>query len=175
MGKFLQNPLVRTCLVVLFVVLLGDRLPDAFARGFYTLSVLIRDLLMFVLPVAIFTFIAHTLASLKKQAVILVLLLLVFEAFSNALSVAYAYFAGFLMQDFMSLNMAAHQQGPSLEPYFSLSGLRPNFYSVDKGTFLGLGFGLLLALKPMDSLEKVLTSLKSKVDFLFSFFSLYQA
>ncbi|AIL12872.1 hypothetical protein IM40_04070 [Candidatus Paracaedimonas acanthamoebae] len=143
--KILTNTTLQTIIAICFVLMLGTHLPLSVSRGFYTFSLLIRDLLMYILPIAIFSYIVSMLAGLKQQAFLLVGVLLIFEALSNTLSISYAYSVGFTVYNKINLLNSSFQKAESLLPYFSLGQFRPQFYTVDKGTFLGVLVGFFFA------------------------------
>ncbi|WP_331256039.1 cation:dicarboxylate symporter family transporter [Candidatus Bealeia paramacronuclearis] len=152
-----------------FVILFGSLMPNAFAEGAYTLSLLIKEFLMWVLPFAVMIYITFTLSQFQKQAFALVFILLIFEALSNALSVNYAWGIGALLEDMFRATVTASIVGEpqSLSPYFTISFLRPSFWSASKGTYIGLGLGLILAFSPLTSLQRGLEKCKTLVDFIF--------
>ncbi len=166
--KILTNTTFQTIIAICFVLAFGSHLPLSISRGFYTFSVLIRDLLMYVLPIAIFTYITSMLAGLKQQAFLLVGVLLFFEALSNTLSISYAYGIGFFVYNKISLLSNPFQKAESLVPYFSLGQFRPLFYTVDKGTFLGVLTGFFFATGKGTSIMPFFYKLRKLIDLIFS-------
>ena len=166
--KTLTNTTFQTIIAICFVLLFGSHLPLSASRGFYTFSLLIRDLLMYILPVAVFAYITSMLAGLKQQAFLLVGILLIFEALSNTLSISYAYGVGFAVYNKISLLNDSFQKAESLLPYFSLGQFRPQFYTVDKGTFLGVLVGFFFAIGKGTSAMQVFHQFRKCIDMIFS-------
>lgn len=166
--KTLTNTTFQTIIAICFVLAFGPLLPLSASRGFYTFSLLIRDLLMYILPVAVFAYITSMLAGLKQQAFLLVGILLIFEALSNTLSISYAYGVGFAVYNKISLLNDSFQKAESLLPYFSLGQFRPQFYTVDKGTFLGVLVGFFFAIGKGTSAMQVFHQFRKCIDMIFS-------
>lgn len=168
MFRTLTNTTLQTIIAICFVLAFGAHLPLSVSRSFYTLSNLIRDLLMFILPVAIFVYITSTLAKLQQQAFLFVGALLFFEALSNALSISYAYGIGFTIYNKINLLTDSFQKVESLSPYFNLGKFRPQFYTVDKGTFLGLLTGFFFAMGKANFAIQKFYSFRKYIDIIFS-------
>jgi hypothetical protein len=73
----ISTPL-QILIIVAFVIVFGAYLPPSFYRASYTISIFIKDLLLMVLPVAVGAYIAATLVSFKRHAILLISVLLVF-------------------------------------------------------------------------------------------------
>ena len=82
---------IQVLLVVALYLLFARVLPLDVHRGFYTVSVWIKDILLWFLPFTVGAFIAHTTCSFERRAPAFIITLLVFEALSNLASVWYAY------------------------------------------------------------------------------------
>lgn len=168
MIRFFKPQYVTMALMV-FVIVFGAAIPLPLAQSAYTLSLLIKELLMWVLPLAVMVYIAFTLSQFREKAFALVFILLTFEALSNALSVNYAWGLGAILEDTFrsTFSHAAMEEPKSLSPFFNLSGLRPSFWAASKGTYLGLFIGLLLAFIEIPKLQRLLEKGKAGVDFIF--------
>ena len=167
--KHIFKPQYITLALMTFVIIFGATVPEPIAQGAYTLSLLIKEFLMWVLPVAVMFYIAFTLSQFREKAFPLVITLLIFEALSNALSVNYAWGVGSILEETFrsTFSHAAMEEPQSLIPFFNLSNLRPSFWAASKGTYIGLGLGLLLALFPLSRLQQALEKGKAGVDFIF--------
>ncbi|OJX12250.1 MAG: hypothetical protein BGO77_03625 [Caedibacter sp. 37-49] len=169
-AKILKNTAFQAIISICFVLFFSDHLPLSMTRSFYTLSLLIRDLLMYVLPIAIFFYIASMLAELKQQAFLLIGVLLLFEALSNSLSISYAYGIGFSFYNKINLSNNTFQGMEGLSPYFNIGQFRPKFYTVDKGTLLGVIIGLFLAIESGPTFIQSLQRSKDFINLIFSKF-----
>lgn len=168
MLKMLTNSTLQTIIAICFVLGFGAYLPLAASKSLYTISILIRDLLMFILPVAIFVYITSTLARLQQQAFLFVGVLLFFEALSNTLSISYAYGIGFSIYNKINLVTDTFQKSESLTPYFNLGKFKPQFYTVDKGTFLGLLTGFFFATGKSNFAIQKFHHFRKYIDIIFS-------
>lgn len=138
-----KNRLLLTSVLILLFAVFASVLPLSIHRGFYTLSLLIKDVLLFFLPVIVGFYIAASLSSFQKKAPLFLVTLLIFEFFSNAFSVSYAYFMGLELWgsiEHQSLMMIAIE---NLDPFFRINQFKPQWLSIQKGTIAGVILGLL--------------------------------
>ena len=150
----LYSPPVLLSFLFLVAILWGKSIPYDFARGFYTFSIFLKDCLMLFLPVAIMIYISTALKDFKKNTAFVILIIILFEAISNTSSVWFAYFAVKLSSfDFVLLPPSSLKD---LETFFSISFLKPNFWSPDKGVILGSILGVLLSYKSLPKLLRLL-------------------
>ena len=165
----LFKPQYITLFLMAFVIAFGAVVPMSLAQGAYTFSLLIKEFLMWILPLAVMIYIAFTLSQFREKAFTLVFTLLIFEAISNALSVNYAWGVGAILEDTFraTFSHAAMEEPQSLTPFFNLSDLRPSFWLASYGTCLGLFIGLLLALVEIPALQLRLEKAKKSIDFIF--------
>ncbi|RUP36999.1 MAG: cation:dicarboxylase symporter family transporter [Acinetobacter sp.] len=156
----LKNTSVQTFLVVFFVFLFGTSMPLDFARVFYTLSLALKDLLLFILPFAVCVFIASTLNNFEKRGWLLVVALVFFEIISNSCASFAAYGLSFWGASLYEAETFAMSTSP-LMPFevegFNLSALRPSFWRVEYGTAFGVILGLCMPYMQSTTLEKTLS------------------
>lgn len=134
-------------LAIFFIIaaMWGREIPLTVAQGFYTFSILLKDSLMLFLPIAIMIYIATALKDFQKNAALVILLIVAFEAISNTSAVFYAYFAVKMGSfDFPLLTPGTTKD---LETFFSISFLKPSFWSPDKGVIAGAILGILLSFR----------------------------
>src|ERR1044072_7974104 len=101
MIKFLQHRSIQVFFILTLYLCLAPSLPLDAHRGLYTLSLVMKDLLLWLLPLTVTFFIAHAIASFEKQAPLFIITLFCFEAISNAISVWYSYGCGHLAASHM--------------------------------------------------------------------------
>ncbi len=146
---------VQVILLLTLYFMIADSLPITMHQGLYTMSLLIKDLLIWILPVTVGLFIAQALCSFQQRAPLFIFALVLFEAFSNLSSVWYAYGAGHLAVDFLPppklIDIDTHFQ-----PLWRLPLLKPTWWAADKGVFVGAVIGCLIAVLGNESLKKVL-------------------
>ncbi len=140
----LKQRSVQTLLVLTIYVLTAPYLPSVFHQGFYTLSLFIKDVLVWILPLTIGFFIASTLAAFEKRAPIFVLSLVLFEILSNLSNVWYAYFSAHLVADHLPI-FGATSISNDFHALLRLPFSKPAWWSADKGSFVGLILGFIAA------------------------------
>lgn len=167
MKSILTNTPFQTVIALLSAALLYDVMPGPIASGFYTFSVFIKDAIMIILPAAVFFFIASSLVQFEKKGIFLVLLILVFEAFSNALASTSAYGLSFIGESFLSKSMNLSQK-EGLTSYLSFAAYKPTWWRVEFGTVLGVFLGLITPYIQKDLLKRFIFQGKSIASAIFS-------
>lgn len=142
MASFIKHRGVQVLLVVLIYLSFARLLPYEVHQGFYTASIFIKDLLMWLLPLSVGCFIAHSISSFKKQALLFIITLILFEAISNFSSVWYAYLGGHLASSHLS-SLKASTTSIDFSPLWRLPIPRPSWWTADKGALLGVIVGCI--------------------------------
>lgn len=155
----LKQRSVQTILVLMLYILFSPFMPIIAHQGFYTLSLLIKDLLVWNMPLVVALFIAHTVSSFKRRAPLFIITLLVFEALSNLVSVWYAFGAATLAADQLP-SMKAMTFENDFGALWRLPWIRPWWWSAEKGAFVGLMMGCFVAFRKKKDFEKVLETSK---------------
>lgn len=146
MRRFLQHRSIQTFLAIVIYLLLAPVISKETSQMFYSISLFIKDILLWTLPITICCFIAHTVSSFEKRAPLFILTLFVFEALSNGLSVWYAYVCGYLAEHAIPpASVASVSVVDSFSPLWRLPLVKPSWWSADKGTFVGLFLGIIAA------------------------------
>lgn len=133
-------------------------------RALYSISLTIKDILMAVMPLTMSFFIAHTIASFRKQALIFVGVLIIFESFSNFSCLWYAWSigSGFVT---WALPLTYHPLPVDFEPLWRVPWTLPSFWSPHYGVFVGLVFGMISAFSsPKHVLSRFVHKGKSTVE-----------
>ena len=120
----LKHRSVQVLLVVTLYLLTASSLPTFVHQGFYTFSLLIKDLLLWILPITVCFFIAHAISSFEKKAPVFILSLFLFEALSNSSSVWYAYGCGHLTTHYLPA-IELHPIDNSFSPLWRFSLVKP--------------------------------------------------
>lgn len=166
--KSLVNHRGVQVLVVLAIYLSIARfLPQGAHQGLYTVSVLIKDVLMWLLPLSVGCFIAHAICSFKKQAPLFIITLIIFEALSNFSSVWYAYFGGHLAAGYLPA-LKASSANFDFSPLWRLPLPRPSWWTADKGAILGVVVGCIAALTNRPLLKQLIYQGREKAQWLLS-------
>jgi hypothetical protein len=143
----LKNRSVQAALLLTLYFLTASSLPLDFHRGLYTISLFLKDLLLWLLPLTVGFFIAHAVSSFEKKAPLFILTLLLFEALSNGASVWYAYGCGHIAATHIP-PIIPHPFNDAFAPLWRLPFTKPLWWSADKGTIVGVILGLAAAIEP---------------------------
>ncbi len=136
---------VQIFILLIFYVFTANQLPLTVHQCLYTISLFIKDTLMWILPITVGFFIAHTLCSFQKKAPLFILTLIIFEALSNLCSIWYAFGCAYLISDSLPPLQSTTSQLDMLE-LWRIPFARPLWWSASKGMFVGLSVGCLAAL-----------------------------
>src|SRR5690606_32594934 len=121
-------------------VLIAGSLPYTVHQGFYTVSLFIKDLLLWMMPVTVCFFIAHTIQAFERRAPLFIIILLIFEAISNFSSVWYAFFTASCAAEFMPV-FGAETFSHHFRTLWGLPWAKPAWWSADKGALVGVLLG----------------------------------
>lgn len=163
-GKILgKHRSLQILLLIGGYLLVAAYLPLKAQQSLYAISLFLKDLLLWMLPITVGFFISYAISSFEKKAPVFVLFLFVFEAISNAASVWYAFACGHLVVNDLD-TLTAYAGGDALEPLWRLPFLRPSWWSADKGTLLGLFLGIFSSFKKGSWLKELLSQGKEKME-----------
>ena len=143
--KLFKSRSVQVFIAIALYLFFAPSLPHDVHRGLYTISLLIKDLLLWILPLTVGFFIAHAIASFEKHAPLFILTLFCFEAISNAASVWYSFGCGHLAAS--HIEPIATQQLVDITPLWRLGLAKPTWWSADKGSLFGIALGLITGYK----------------------------
>ena len=167
--RTLRHRGVQVLLVLTMYVLLAPHLPLYCHRGFYTVSVFIKDLLVWMLPVTVGMFIAQAVGSFQRKAPLFVAAIIVFEAISNLCSVWYAYTCGHIASGYLP-PLQLPSMGCEFQPLWHLPFVRPSWWSSDKGCFAGLVLGLASVAFQKSFLPRMVEKGKNSAQYLLTHF-----
>lgn len=145
-------PLMLLALLLL-PMLLGEYIPMEIKSLSYAVSLAIKDILVLLLPLIIFSFLFGSLILLKTRAVLFVILLLVMVATSNFTAITTGYTIGSTFLPYFSLDLRAGEMTTKLAPLWNFS--IPKLISNEPAIMLGIALGLYFALKPNAKVERV--------------------
>ena len=145
LSYFLRNRSLQTIVVLVVYALLADDLSTRIHQQLYTISLLIKDILMLVMPITIGVFIASTVRSFENKAIIFVITIVMFEACSNFACVWYAFItAKIAVHSLASFNI--HNVSNNFEALWRLPLIKPFWWSADKGACVGVVIGCFAAI-----------------------------
>jgi len=151
--KITQHRSAQILILITIYLACASHLPNTIHQIFYTISFLIKDLLLWMLPFTVCFFIAHAISSFQKNAPLFILILFLFEFISNTSSVWFSFGCGHLVTSYLS-PAEPHPIQEIFQPLFRLPFPKPSWWSADKGTCLGILLGLFSILKPLPFLAQ---------------------
>lgn len=159
---------VQLCIIILATLLLGSYLPEVVIRLFYTISLCFKEVLGFLLPIIIFTFVFVGLISLKRNAPLILALLIGSIFISNACAALATY--GISLVVLPSLVGSLCVEGLScdrvLEPLFTFT--LPKLFRSDYALLAAIALGLIFAFTPMGRVERGIARLKRQLEQFFT-------
>lgn len=158
--------IIKLALAIALIALLGDYVPEVIQRAFFTISILMKDTLVFFMPLIVFSFIFACLSSFQQRAPLLIVMILTFVVISNFAFVQFGYLAADTFLPFLGYHAANAIEKttsclPALEPFFTVPF--PRLMSTDMALFLGTVVGLYSAFWGNEKLTTLGTRLKNTV------------
>jgi Na+/H+-dicarboxylate symporter len=143
--KMAANSLVHLLIVMILVATCYARLSPDVVRFFLTISVCLRELLVFILPFLLFSFVAVALSAIPKEGMFFVLGLMLVVSISNFLNILISGTVGFSI-----LSSAEARPMPEasivFSPLFELN--LPQIAETVHALFAGIAIGFINSLYP---------------------------
>lgn len=137
--------IIKLAVAIVLIMFFGDLAPIWVQRAFYTISIFLKETLVFVMPLIVFSFIFACLSAFQKKAPLLILMILSFVVLSNFIFVQIGYFAGEIFLPYLGYHAAnAAEKAVTtlspLEPFFTIP--YPHLIGIDKSLLIGTVVGL---------------------------------
>ncbi len=137
--------ILKLGLAIVLIMLFGDYVPEWIQQVFFTISILMKETLMFAMPLIVFGFLFSCLASFQSRAPLLIIMVLTFVTLSNFVFVQLGYLAGDIFLPHLGYEAANAIQKtgvllPPLEPLFTIP--YPKLISTDMALVIGALGGL---------------------------------
>lgn len=160
---------VQLGIIIIATLLFGNYLPEVVIQFFYTISLCFKEILGFLLPIIIFTFVFVGLISLKRNAPVILALLIGFIFISNACAALLTYAVSWLVLPSLvgSLCVDSLSCDKVLQPLFTFT--LPKLFRADYALLAAILLGLLFAFIPMGHVERGIARLKNKLEYFFTF------
>ncbi|MDP3372359.1 MAG: cation:dicarboxylase symporter family transporter [Candidatus Paracaedibacteraceae bacterium] len=158
----LKNIPLQLVLSIIFSMLIADKLSLNTVRFFYTISFCFIEILLFVLPVIVFSFILRALLGLKNGSILLLLLIFIGVTFSNCIALTTSYFFSKTFLPFIGLQFSpnfAAKLSSDVTTLFTF-GL-PNIIRTEQALLAGIASGISLNLFKEGNLFKAMLKNKS--------------
>ncbi len=134
---------VQTIILVTSYLAFAQFLPLSCHRFLYSTSILLKDMLVFMMPITVCFFISYTMSSFQKKALVFITVLLAFEFMSNFFSVWFGYTCGHITQHLIDPLKVYTDTTSTLSPLFKLPFQKPAYWTPDKGVIVGVILGFL--------------------------------
>lgn len=172
--RFLKQLPVQLIFSIAFALIMGKRLDLDSVCFFYTVSSCFIEILMFVLPLIVFSFILRALVNLERGSLTLLLLIFIGVTISNCFALTTAYFFGKATLSFVGLCLSpdfATKFASSVSVLFSFNF--PKIITAEKALMSGIACGLALnALGSQNQFRKTMKNssiwLSDKISFFLS-------
>lgn len=127
-------------LAIIFFLFAGPHIPVGVKAFLYTISIIIKEVLIFLLPVLIFCLLFKTTISLSEKATVLILVILVMVCLSNFVSTFMSHYVGMWVYSFdLSIVNPAYEK--ALRPLWNFRLFK--IITNDKAMILGIVMGLI--------------------------------
>ncbi len=172
----LHSTSIQLLLVLLAVLVFGSILPLPTKMGFYTLSLFIKETLLLLLPIVVFSCLFKTLLANKAYAFKFVGILLLMVVASNVLSTVIGYGVSHLILPELNLGQIAvndsievwtkaHDLLPWVDVHFNPLGIK-TWFNNQNALIMGLVLGLLSSVLPVpQQIVKAADQLQKAVNF----------
>lgn len=161
----LKQRSVQTLLVLFSYVIVASFLPPLTNQILYSISLTIKDALIWIMPLTVGFFIANAVTSFERRAPFFIVLVLIFEACSNFSSVWYAYGTAHIASGFVSTGEAVALKG-NFSALWHLPFTRPSWWSAEKGSIVGLLLGCVTAFNPKIFLKHLIVNGKNTIEWI---------
>ncbi len=146
-------------------IIFGNLVPVTVKAFFYALSLSIKNLLVFFLPLVIFIFLWSSLIALQKQAGKFVILLIILVTLFNFISIMTGYGVGVNILPLLKFKIAAVSNELSLIPTWNLA--LPQLMSTELALLISFILGLFFAFKPNPKVSWLAQKLNTAVIYFF--------
>ncbi len=166
--KFSSSLPLQLITMILVIFLAGDYIPVGIKEFFYTISVLIKDLLVLALPYIIFAYLFSTLVALQNGAILFVISLVSCVVFMNFLGLNIAYFVSGLLTEMSGLAPVQVDASRELVSMWRLPvpGVIKAILQNEHGLILGVLSGIGLGYLNVSGLKEISDQLKSGASFI---------
>lgn len=136
---------LQLLLVIATVVLFGNYIPTDIVQIFYTLSVVFKECLNFLLPCMVFAFICAGILSFKQKAPIIIAIMVSLVFVSNMFTPFIAYFITKLFLPYITNNivLSTIATQSSMQSLYSIS--LPQLLKPEQAIFLAVGTGAIVS------------------------------
>lgn len=151
---------LRLVIAVTLAFILSNSFSLSTVTYCYSISVLLKDILMIILPFVVFSYLSSAILSLQKQALTLILGVFALVITANLINVFAAYGTAQVMLGFIKpicLDGSCHKSG--IEALWRIP--LPSFFVSDKAMILGLCVGVVGSFLELTTINNIVTFIKN--------------
>jgi len=161
---FLKMPFILLSLII-SIILFKSYIPIEVKSMLYAISLTIKSIIIFFLPIIIFGLLFKTAAQFASNATKIILMLLIAVCCSNFISTMVSQYVGKLVYNF-NLHLASLPETIDLLTMWQIN--LPKLIANNVAMFLGLSLGVITSLFKPTLVNKIATKLDKVVNFLLS-------
>jgi len=167
MMKKISLPL-QLIIALTSVALFGNLLNTNVINFFYSISLVFKEFLGFLLPFIVFSFITTGILSFKKNAPLVLGILLACIILSNSIIAFFTYFVGITLLPFLAvtIDQSTLTETKNLIPLFSIQ--LPTLIKSDLAMLFAVFTGITLSFISFPFIQKSIEKLKSTVEIIMS-------
>ncbi len=151
------------------VLLCGSLLTTTMVSFFYTISIILKEILAFILPFMVFSFVFSGIVSLKKRAPLILLVMIVAIFVSNVFVALLVYGIMQALLPMLSYTMYGGQGSVNaLEPLIAFS--LPRFIRSEYALLGSIVVGLICSFVSLPALERGVLQIKRAVEWFLNYF-----
>lgn len=156
--------------IIGFVFAFGDHFSETLVQFFYTFSLLFKQILSLFLPLIIFSFVLTGILSFKRNAPVVLGVLVASIFLSNSIIAMLTYFVGITALPFVveGIDVQGFAIADGVEPLYSFAF--PTFVSSEQALLLAIIIGILLSFVQLPKVEKGIRIFKKAIE---DFLNLY--
>ncbi|MEB3702066.1 Cation:dicarboxylase symporter family transporter [Candidatus Bealeia paramacronuclearis] len=160
--------IIKLLACILFITFFGEYIPTPLERTFFTISLIIKELLVFSLPFIIFVFVTSCLLSFGQRGPLLIFSIFGVLTVSNFVGLLFGYSIGnFFLGDFaQTVSLFNDASESALKPWFAFA--LPKLIPTDYALLAGLVFGIVGTFTASYRLVNIFVKLKGAINFGFS-------
>lgn len=163
MGNKISLPL-QLLIILGTVFFFGNSFSTTTIQFFYTLSLFFKECLQFLLPFIVFSFIASGILAFKKNAPVVLAILLSCIIFSNSIVAFFSYFVGTSVFSLITdqATSLTDVQTSTIQPLYDIS--LPKLIASEHALLIAIGTGILLSFFDYPQIKASILSLKRTVE-----------
>jgi Na+/H+-dicarboxylate symporter len=151
------------------VLLCGSLLTTTMVSFFYTISIILKEILAFILPFMVFSFVFTGIISLKKRAPLILLVMIIAIFVSNVFVALLVYGIMQALLPMLSYTMYSGQGSvTALEPLIAFS--LPRFIRSEYALLGSIVVGLICSFVSLPALERGVLQIKRAVEWFLNYF-----